>query len=233
MVQREYRYEEVLGGLGIKDSVLSLLWLGLNPRPRNFCMPQVQPKKKRRDSSCNLGCWMLEQHRQTLPSQNLLNDSQASFSELPGSLEGKAVSTSAPTLLWGDTSWSFFFIFLWLHLRHMEVPGRESNWSRISHSGRSLWRCQIRPLIHGVRPGTESTSSPRPPWVLNLPRHKGNSKSWFLYCTPFLRVAPTVTESHYFLLPLSHTYRQCGCASFFSVFETLSQKSRSRCKGEF
>ena len=37
----------------IKDMVLSLLWLwlllwyGFHPWPRNFCMPQAQPKKKR------------------------------------------------------------------------------------------------------------------------------------------------------------------------------------------
>ena len=60
MVQREYRYEEVLGGLGVKDSVLSLLWLGLNPWPRNFCMPQVQPKKKKEETpvaTLDVGCW--------------------------------------------------------------------------------------------------------------------------------------------------------------------------------
>ena len=36
----------------VKDPALSLLWLwsllwwGFNPRPRNFCTPQVQPRKK-------------------------------------------------------------------------------------------------------------------------------------------------------------------------------------------
>ena len=29
----------------VKDSVLSLLWLGFSLWPGNFCMPQVQPKK--------------------------------------------------------------------------------------------------------------------------------------------------------------------------------------------
>ena len=28
----------------VEDLVLSLLWLGLDPQPRNFCMPQAQPK---------------------------------------------------------------------------------------------------------------------------------------------------------------------------------------------
>ena len=40
----------------VKDLVLPLLWLGwllwwgFNPWPRNFCMPQLQPKKKK---ACN------------------------------------------------------------------------------------------------------------------------------------------------------------------------------------
>ena len=38
--------EEFPGGLVVKDSVLSLLWLGLDPWPGNFCMLQVQLKKK-------------------------------------------------------------------------------------------------------------------------------------------------------------------------------------------
>ena len=32
----------------VKDSPLSLLWGGFDPRPRNFCMPQAWPKKERR-----------------------------------------------------------------------------------------------------------------------------------------------------------------------------------------
>ena len=32
----------------VKDSVLSLLWLRFSPWPRNFFMPQVQPKKKKK-----------------------------------------------------------------------------------------------------------------------------------------------------------------------------------------
>ena len=35
------------GGLVVKDLALSLLWLRLDPWPRNFCMPQVQPKNKK------------------------------------------------------------------------------------------------------------------------------------------------------------------------------------------
>ena len=30
----------------VKDLVLSLLWLEFSPWPGNFCMPQVQPKKR-------------------------------------------------------------------------------------------------------------------------------------------------------------------------------------------
>ena len=33
------------GGLAIKDSVLSLLWLRFEPRPGNFCMLWARPKK--------------------------------------------------------------------------------------------------------------------------------------------------------------------------------------------
>ena len=42
------------GCLAIKDLALSLLWLrllpwrGFNPWPRNFCMPQEWPKKKKK-----------------------------------------------------------------------------------------------------------------------------------------------------------------------------------------
>ena len=32
----------VLCGLAVKDPVLSLLWRGFNPRPGNFCIPQVE-----------------------------------------------------------------------------------------------------------------------------------------------------------------------------------------------
>ena len=32
----------------VKDSVLSLLWLGLNFWPRNFCRLWAQPKKKKK-----------------------------------------------------------------------------------------------------------------------------------------------------------------------------------------
>ena len=34
------------GGLAVKDLILSLLWLGLDPYPNNFCMLWVQPKKR-------------------------------------------------------------------------------------------------------------------------------------------------------------------------------------------
>ena len=33
------------GGLVVKDSVLSLLWLEFSPWARNLCMPWAQPKK--------------------------------------------------------------------------------------------------------------------------------------------------------------------------------------------
>ena len=36
---------EFPGGLAVRDSVLSLLWLRFNPRPRNFCMLQAQQNK--------------------------------------------------------------------------------------------------------------------------------------------------------------------------------------------
>ena len=34
------------GGIVVKDSALSLVWLRFNPWPRNFCMPQAWPKQK-------------------------------------------------------------------------------------------------------------------------------------------------------------------------------------------
>ena len=37
----------------VKDSALSLLWLGFDPWPGNFCMLQAQPKKKKKEeNSC-------------------------------------------------------------------------------------------------------------------------------------------------------------------------------------
>ena len=39
---------EFPGGLADKDSALSLLWLRFNSWPRNFHMPQTQPKKKKK-----------------------------------------------------------------------------------------------------------------------------------------------------------------------------------------
>lgn len=35
------------GGLVVKDSVLSLLWLVLNPWPRNFCVQRIGQRKKK------------------------------------------------------------------------------------------------------------------------------------------------------------------------------------------
>ena len=35
----------------VKDLLLSLLWCGFNPWPRNFHMPQAQSKKKKESSS--------------------------------------------------------------------------------------------------------------------------------------------------------------------------------------
>ena len=32
----------------VKDPVLTLLWCGLDPWPRNFCMPWAWPKKRER-----------------------------------------------------------------------------------------------------------------------------------------------------------------------------------------
>ena len=37
---------EFSDGLKVKDSTLSLLCLGFNPWPRNFCMPWCGKKKK-------------------------------------------------------------------------------------------------------------------------------------------------------------------------------------------
>ena len=37
---------ELPGGRAVKDPVLSLPWHRFDPWPGNFCMPQVQPKKK-------------------------------------------------------------------------------------------------------------------------------------------------------------------------------------------
>ena len=36
---------------GVKDLVVSLLWHGFDPWPRNFCMPWAQPEKKRVDKN--------------------------------------------------------------------------------------------------------------------------------------------------------------------------------------
>ena len=38
--------EEFPGGLLVKDPELSLLWLGFDPWPMNFHMPQIWPKTK-------------------------------------------------------------------------------------------------------------------------------------------------------------------------------------------
>ena len=32
----------------VKDLAWSLWWLGFGPWPKNFCMPRVQPKKKKK-----------------------------------------------------------------------------------------------------------------------------------------------------------------------------------------
>ena len=50
-VKQRRRFREFPGGLAVKDSALSLPWLRFNPWPRNFHMPQVQPKKKKKKSS--------------------------------------------------------------------------------------------------------------------------------------------------------------------------------------
>ena len=39
---------EFPGGLAVKDPALSLLWCGFDPWPRNFYMPRVWPKKKKK-----------------------------------------------------------------------------------------------------------------------------------------------------------------------------------------
>ena len=39
--------EKFPGGLVVNDIVLSLLWHGFDPWPRNVHMPQGQPKKKK------------------------------------------------------------------------------------------------------------------------------------------------------------------------------------------
>ena len=44
-IHYEKRKVESPGGLVIKDSLLSLLWLRLKPWPRNFRIAQAQPKK--------------------------------------------------------------------------------------------------------------------------------------------------------------------------------------------
>ena len=40
----KHRSEEFPGGLVVKDSALSLLWLGFDPWPGTFCITQLQPK---------------------------------------------------------------------------------------------------------------------------------------------------------------------------------------------
>ena len=42
------KYMEFSGGLAVKDSALSLLWRAFDPWPRDFLMPQVQPKRKQK-----------------------------------------------------------------------------------------------------------------------------------------------------------------------------------------
>ena len=46
--------QEFPGGLAIKDSALSLLWLGFNPWPGNFCMPGAHPLTPPKKTLANL-----------------------------------------------------------------------------------------------------------------------------------------------------------------------------------
>lgn len=39
-------WREFRGGPAVKDSALSLMWLTFDPWPRNYCMLQIQLKKK-------------------------------------------------------------------------------------------------------------------------------------------------------------------------------------------
>ena len=43
---------EFPGGLVVKDLVLSVLWLGFDPWPGNFCTSRGWPKKKKKKKGC-------------------------------------------------------------------------------------------------------------------------------------------------------------------------------------
>ena len=43
--------EEFPGGLGVKDLALSLLWLGFDPWPENFCMAWAWPNQTNKQTS--------------------------------------------------------------------------------------------------------------------------------------------------------------------------------------
>ena len=51
MLKKKY-HQEFPGGLVVKDSVLSLLWLRFDPWPRNFLMPLMWPKKEKKGKKC-------------------------------------------------------------------------------------------------------------------------------------------------------------------------------------
>ena len=48
------RSKDFPGGLEVKDLALSLLWLGSDSWPRNFCKPWAWPKKKKKNFCAKL-----------------------------------------------------------------------------------------------------------------------------------------------------------------------------------
>ena len=88
----------------------------------------------------------------------------------------------------------FFCLFLWPHLRHMEVSGMEDEWKLLLRPTPQPWQqsiqataetyaaacCNAGSLTHWVRPGNEHASSQTLCWVLNPLSHNGNFKRFFV-----------------------------------------------------
>ena len=74
---------EFPGGLEVKDFVLSLLWLGLDPWPRSFCILWSWPKKKKkRNEMIKLseeGMLKAKKTRLLVPVGQIVNAKEKSF----------------------------------------------------------------------------------------------------------------------------------------------------------
>ena len=114
--------------LAIKDSALSLLWLGFNPQPRNFCMPWVQQpqtnKQKTHKTLYNTYLWTLAV--QCLESLLSTKTHQGPRTEAGHVTPRKVLH---PYLLDPEFVFLFFVFCFFVFLpflgplpRHMEVP---------------------------------------------------------------------------------------------------------------